>query len=84
MAFEITSALELSRAFFREHPRASRLLVKDHRGTGLMFTADTRMEFAAWTDYMHREGRISENLAYSSELDLSCGVEKTRRKVAHG
>lgn len=82
MAFEITSARELSRAFFKEHPSASRLLVKDYTGTGLMFTADTRMSFAEWTDYMQKEGRISESLAYSATLDISFGVSRGGKRYA--
>lgn len=83
MAFEITSARELSRAFFKEHPRASRLLVRDYQGTGLMFTADTRMGLrSGLTTCRRKEGRISESLAYSATLDISFGVSRGGKRYA--
>lgn len=73
MTKEMRSSREVSRTFFRENPRVSRKLIRDHSGDGFMYTADTRVAFVNWLDSAARDGRVSQNLAQVATLDHRFG-----------
>lgn len=67
--YQITTQLELRKAFWAEFPKLSRKRVKDFYGHGTMYTADTRMAFVDWVDQLARDGTIPSRLAQRSTLD---------------
>lgn len=68
MDHELNDARAVRAAFWRENPRASRRLVRNHAGTGTMHVTDTRVAFCDWLDGAARDGRVSQSLANNVTL----------------
>jgi len=59
----ITTQREARAAFWAAHPGIDRKKIPHYSGKGTMYTTDTRVAFVDWLDAMHRDGRISDNVA---------------------
>lgn len=64
----MTSQKQIRAAFWATFPNLSRRTIPDHAGTGRMYHVDTRCTFADYVDELHRDGEISEDLAYRVTL----------------
>ena len=60
MAYTYTKQEEARKAFWEQHPQASRDRVKGFERT---YVCDTRCAFADFVDHLHRAGEISDALA---------------------
>lgn len=59
----ITTQREIRQLFWETYPELSKKKIADHKGTGKMFTVDTRCAFVEFVDSLQRDGVISEKLA---------------------
>lgn len=58
-----TTQAQLRAAFRREHPSLNFRRIRNHEGTGTMFTTDVRCAFGDWIDGLERAGDISAAVA---------------------
>jgi hypothetical protein len=64
----MTNQKQIRAAFWQSHPEANRKRIRDHAGTGKMYTTDTRCAFVDFLDSLSRSGQISEALANRATL----------------
>lgn len=64
----MTNQKQIRAAFWQSHPEASRKRIRDHAGTGKMYTTNTRCAFVDFIDHLSRSGQISEALANRATL----------------
>ena len=64
----MTTQKQIRAEFWAAHPTLSRRKIRDYAGTGRMYHVDTRCTFADYVDELHRDGEISEDLAYRVTL----------------
>ena len=63
----ITTQTKLRRAFWEQHPTASRKRI-DYGTLGRTWECDTRCAFVDFVDSLHRSGVISDRLAQRATL----------------
>lgn len=64
----MTNQKQIRAAFWQAHPEANRKRIRDHAGTGKMYTTNTRCAFIDFIDHLSRSGQISEALANRATL----------------
>jgi hypothetical protein len=64
----MTNQKQIRAAFWQAHPEANRKRIRDHAGTGKMYTTNTRCAFVDFLDHLSRSGQISEALANRATL----------------
>jgi hypothetical protein len=70
MKYQITNQKDLRRAFWRDHPSASRKKSGDRYTYGQnRYCTDTRVAFVDYVDHCSRDGVISEALAQRATLE---------------
>jgi len=63
-----TNQKQIRAAFWEAHPTADKRKIKDHAGTGRMYTTDTRCAFVDFVDHLNKSGQISDSLADRATL----------------
>jgi len=63
-----TNQKQIRAAFWDAHPEANRKQIRDHAGTGKMYTTNTRCAFIDFIDHLSRSGMIGEALANRATL----------------
>ena len=70
MQYLFTNTRQLRTAFREEFKgQLDFSLIPNHRGTGKMYKATTRLSFINWLDYLYRENLISERLARTATFE---------------
>lgn len=65
----MTTQRQIRRAFWQQHTHLQRRRFWDAAGTGLTYSADTRMAFVDFIDHLARSGEISEALAQRATIE---------------
>ena len=69
MANIFTDADDVREAFWAAHPHLDRTdLIRNFSGEGMMYRADTRVQFSEFIDSLSRDGRIDHDLAHTITL----------------
>lgn len=64
----ITTQKQIRAIFWQTFPDLPRKKIRDYSGNGLMYPTDTRCAFCDFLDSLHRDGVISDALAYRATL----------------
>jgi hypothetical protein len=64
----MTNQKQIRAAFWAVHPAWMKIKIRDHSGTGRMYTTDARSAFVDFVDYLQSSGQISESLANRATL----------------